>query len=112
MATFGSHPVPSVSLNQLNDVSYLHRPTMILRFRRVNVPPRPTPGITRRAYNLETTQVSRMTSTLFAVSFMALLGRGIKIFIRLYYDAVFHLDVALAFFRVPENTLYPSFSSR
>jgi hypothetical protein len=32
-----------------------------------------TPGITRRAFNLETIQVSRMKATLFAVGCMPLL---------------------------------------
>jgi hypothetical protein len=35
-----------------------------------------TPAISRRADNLETGQVSRMKTTLFAVGCMALLGGG------------------------------------
>src|ERR1700759_1401493 len=36
VATFGSYPVPSIFLNQLYEVSYLHGATIILPLKRVN----------------------------------------------------------------------------
>jgi hypothetical protein len=55
-----------------------------------------TPAISRRAHNLENTQVSRMKATLFAVGCMALL------------DLPYRIPLNILF--VPLTTLWPSIS--